>query len=149
MKYRHTAAMVLLMPVLLACAAPTRQLTPSQTGAISIVDIIDGDTIRIADGSGGAPISARLVGFDTPETVDPGCPQELALGNTATQRLQVILHDARRIDPVVFGTDRFDRQLLKLVIDGRDLADIMVSEGLAVPYSGGRRINWCQKLAAS
>ena len=116
---------------------------------ISVLDIIDGDTIRIASLAPGETIDARLDGYDTPEVTDPGCAEELALGQTASRRLQIILHDARRIDSQQQGIDQYRRVLLRLTVDGRDLADIMVSEGLAARYSGGPRIDWCARLGAT
>ena len=31
-------------------------------------------------------------------------------------------------------------------LDGRDVGATLISEGLAVPYRGGPRIGWCQRL---
>ncbi len=136
---------------LVACSAPVGDpvLDDIVPNRISVLDIIDGDTIRIAGQAPGSTLSARLVGYDTPETFEPGCEQERQLGNAATQRLQVILRDAGDINSENQGFDRFSRALLRLKVDGVDLADIMVSEGLAVRYQGGKRINWCHRLAAS
>lgn len=39
--------------------------------------------------------------------------------------------------------DRYGRQLARLMVDDRDVADIMVGEGLARRYSGGQRRSWC------
>jgi len=105
--------------------------------------VYDGDTVALdcADGRQ----TARLVGFDTPETKDPRCAAEKTLGNQATQRLRdlaasgVIGFDAQ-------GYDKYGRILAKMTVDGMDVADILVREGLAVRYTGGKRINWCAKL---
>ena len=44
------------------------------------------------------------------------------------------------------GEDRYGRRLVRLGIDGRDVGDGLIAEGLAVPYTGGRRIDWCDRL---
>ncbi len=147
----RAAFAIVFLPVLVACTgtggqAPSGSPIPN---SISVLDVIDGDTIDIAGPAPGQEIRVRLVGYDTPETRDSGCPQELALGNKATRRLQAILHDARDIRTQAQGNDRYNRLLLRLIIDDRSLAKIMIAEGLAVPYDGGRRINWCQRLARS
>ena len=149
---RQIAASVISLMALLGCSVPADNSGGALYGAagnISVLDIVDGDTIRIAGSTPGEIVSARLTGYDTPEVSDPGCPEELALGNAATQRLQTILHDAVRIDTQLQGIDRYQRVLLRLTVDGRDLADIMISEGLAVRYTGGQRVNWCNRLAAT
>jgi len=144
-------AAVSALALLSACTSvsDTSKTSAAFGQAISVLDIIDGDTIKIQDQRSGAISDARLVGYDTPEIFEPGCAEELALGQKATQRLQVLLARARDISTAPLGTDRFGRQLLRVNLDGRDLASIMVSEGLAVPYDGGRRINWCRRLAAT
>lgn len=82
----------------------------------SHLTVVDGDTVNFAGQS------IRLVGFDTPETYRAECASERRLGEAATDRL---------------------RDLARLMLDGRDVADIMVGEGLARRYSGGHRQSWC------
>lgn len=112
-----------------------------------IVGIVDGDTVKLRQVSTGKVISARLTGFDTPETFRPGCAREKALGELAKARLGQLLNAAQQIEPRTHGTGKYGRLLLELTLDGRPLEEIMVAEGLAVRYDGGRRINWCQRLA--
>jgi len=33
-----------------------------------------------------------------------------------------------------------------LRLDGRDVGATLIAEGLAVPYRGGARIDWCARL---
>jgi endonuclease YncB( thermonuclease family) len=107
--------------------------------AASLIYVIDGDTI---DAKGDR---FRLVGFDTPETYRPQCDYELALGRAATSRLRNLLEDAQRVDLVVLpGRDRYDRGLARLIVQQVDVADTLVSEGLARRYNGGKRSGWCQ-----
>ncbi|MCE8008899.1 thermonuclease family protein [Aestuariivita sp.] len=93
--------------------------------------------------------SVRLTGYDTPETFRPGCTAELHLGRSATVYLEQRLRTAQMIAVEMEGKDRYDRLLVRMRLDGRDLAQIMISQGLAVPYDGGRRINWCDRLRQS
>ncbi len=149
---RFVAITLLLLPVLWACSGSNTPDTTASTGVgqqFSIRDIVDGDTIKFTSSRFGEVRTARLIGYDTPETYEPGCAQELELGHAATRRLQLILRNAQMLEPTLRGTDRYQRDLMRLIVDGRDLADIMVSEGLAVRYNGGRRINWCNRLGAA
>ena len=105
--------------------------------------VYDGDTVALdcADGR----TTTRLVGFDTPETKDPGCAAEAALGKQATLRLREM---AKRGEVAFLGQgyDKYGRLLAVMTIDGVDVARTLVAEGLATTYTGGSRINWCRRL---
>lgn len=105
--------------------------------------VYDGDTVELV--CGGTAETARLVGFDTPEVTSPRCPEEKALGLQATQRLRGLLM-AMDIGISDLGFDKYQRRLVRVMVKGRDVAGIMVAEGLAVAYSGGTRIDWCARI---
>lgn len=88
------------------------------------------------------------MGYDTPETYKPRCDSEAALGQKATAYLTARLRSAQTITPEFSGTDKYDRALVALTLDGTPLAQIMVRAGLAQPYSGRtKRPDWCALLA--
>lgn len=105
--------------------------------------VTDGDTIRVYGDSKGT----RLVGFNTPETFRARCDRELELGNRATKRLKELVASSRvelrkvpcACEPGTEGTDacNFGRSCGILLTDGRDVGQILISEGLAVPFSCG------------
>ncbi len=100
--------------------------------------VIDGDTIRY----NGTKI--RLADIDAPEVRDFKCVSELALGRRATKRL-LDLMNAGPFDVVRAGDrdrDRYGRDLRVVERDGRSLGGILVAEGLARRWDGGRR-GWC------
>ncbi|MEM8801021.1 MAG: thermonuclease family protein [Pseudomonadota bacterium] len=100
--------------------------------------VVDGDTVRLSGQS------IRLVGLDTPESYRARCNNESTLGNAATKRLRDLLARASTIELVYLQRqDRYGRYLARLMLDGRDVADIMVEEGFARRYSGGQRRSWC------
>lgn len=107
----------------------------------------DGDTIDVS-----AEIwpgltwegKVRPFGVDTPE-IRGKCPEEEAMAVVARDFVRellvgelVLLADVRhdkyggRVDAVV------------LLEDGRDLAGILIAEGLGRPYDGGERASWCE-----
>jgi len=92
-------------------------------------------------------MTARLMGFDTAETTNPGCAEELAHGALATDRLRQLVKRGE-ITITRKGRDKYNRPLIRLKIDGQDVADTMIREGLAVAYHGGKRVNWCERLGA-
>ncbi len=116
--------------------------------------VYDGDTVELLCGA--ETQAARLVGFDTPETKGASCPEEAALGLRAKLRLGDWVAQAQGAGTANAqgdilldhrGQDKFGRSLVAMVIGGRDVADVMIAEGLAVAYSGGARIDWCARLA--
>ena len=105
--------------------------------------VYDGDTVAL-DCPGGRK-TARLVGFDTPETKDFGCPAEKALGDQATQRLRQMVSRGQATFEGK-GYDKYGRLLAVMYVNGTDVGRTLISDGLAVAYRGGARINWCRKL---
>jgi len=105
--------------------------------------VYDGDTVElICDGESR---TARIKGFDTPETRDPGCAAEAALGKAATERLRVLVNGGT-VTLESHGRDKYGRVLTTLKVAGHDVGDTLVAEGLAVPYRDAARINWCARL---
>lgn len=105
--------------------------------------VYDGDTIAMS--CNGDEITARLLGFDTPETRDAACAAERIHGNRATLRLRELVAGGE-IGLNGQGRDRYGRALVSLSVDGEDVGDVLIREGLALRYSGGQRANWCERL---
>jgi micrococcal nuclease len=101
---------------------------------------VDGDTIKL---------SIRLKGLDTPETDFAKCPEERALGLKAKARLDALMKGKGvRVVPAItkaghLVTDKYRRGLAVATVNGVDVATILVQEGLARPYTTGRRRSWC------
>ncbi len=105
--------------------------------------VTDGDTIKLKDGT-----RVRLVGFNTPEKFEPKCSREAALGNRASERLNELVAAAASTDvtlvacscrPGTEGTKKcnYGRSCGKLTVDGRDVGETLIGEGLAVPFVCG------------
>lgn len=130
--------------------------SPSQARIASVraSGVIDGDTVRVQGQT------FRLVGFDTPETGNRSrCLHESALGDRATYRLRELIGSAASVEltplpcacrPGTQGTSQCNhgRSCGTLRANGRDVGDILISEGLARSYLCGatscpRRGQWC------
>ena len=99
--------------------------------------VVDGDTIWF-NGQ-----NIRIADIDAPETHEPRCPEELALGNQATQRLHALVNSgAVTLENIGRDTDRFGRKLRVVLVDGSSVGGALVDEGLARWYEGGKR-PWC------
>lgn len=129
-------------------STPSAGSTPSprfSRSNITFADftITDGDTIRIK----GERKGTRLVGFNTPESIEPGCAAERALGLKAKARLRQLVSKGRlslervrcACRPGTEGTDacNYGRSCGILRVDDRDVGDILISEGLAVAFVCG------------
>ncbi|MDU8929020.1 thermonuclease family protein [Alisedimentitalea sp. MJ-SS2] len=108
--------------------------------------VYDGDTVALKCGDNER--TARVVGLDTPETRDARCDAEFQAGKRATERLRELVKGGA-VSYRRKGTDKYGRLLIELSVDGEDVAGTLVREGLAMPYRGGGRINWCQRLGES
>ncbi|AIC28110.1 nuclease SNase-like domain-containing protein [Rhizobium etli bv. mimosae str. IE4771] len=102
--------------------------------------ITDGDTVQVS----GERAGTRLVGFNTPETFSPLCEHERQLGERASARLrELVSHGSARLTKVACacppgteGTSKCNhgRSCGVLKVDGRDVGQILIEEGLAVPF---------------
>lgn len=101
----------------------------------------DGDTLRCG------PKRVRIIGLDAPE-LHALCPAELTMARAARVRMAELVADGVTLRPR--GQDRY-RRLLAVVVDarGKDVAAVVVGEGLARAYDGrGRRQGWCEPTQA-
>jgi endonuclease YncB( thermonuclease family) len=96
---------------------------------------VDGDTLAC-----GAE-RVRVMGLDAPE-MRGSCPAEVRMARAARDRMEALVAGGVSLQP--HGRDRY-RRLLAVVRDrqGRDVAAVMIREGLARPYGGEARRSWC------
>lgn len=107
--------------------------------------VYDGDTVALDCGS--ERITARVLGLDAPEAKSPQCDAEKALADQATLRLRS-LSQGGELTFSGYARDKYQRLLVTMKVDGVDVAETLIEEGLALRYSGGTRINWCARLGA-
>jgi endonuclease YncB( thermonuclease family) len=123
---------------------------PRQSGPI---EVIDGDTVRLQG------VIYRLAGFDTPERGDKArCDYERRRAEEARERLRKLVAGggtsfqrvacACRAGQEGTKNCNFGRLCGSVSIDGRDVGEILISEGLAHPYvcaatSCPPRRPWC------
>lgn len=92
--------------------------------------------------------AVRVEGVDTPE-LNGKCPAEIAGAEAAKARLAGLLSGAARIELRDVRADKFGGRVAARVIavapDGtaRDVAEVLVAEGLGRAYDGGKRAGWC------
>jgi micrococcal nuclease len=102
--------------------------------------ILDGDTLRSPSG-----VTIRIANIDAPEAAGRcQCPAECSLAAKATAYVRASLSHAGVVTLRAYPrpVDRYGRQLRYVIVDGRDLGELLIAEGLARKWEGRRR-SWC------
>ena len=100
-------------------------------GRASVVRVVDGDTVEVR--IGGREETVRLIGIDTPETVDPRSPVE-CFGEEASDRAKALLPVGTEVRLVadVEPRDRYDRLLAYVYRDDGTFVNLaLVEDGYA------------------
>jgi len=109
--------------------------------------IIDGNTVTF-----GAE-RVRIMNIDAPATRGAHCEQELLAGLKTQERLAMLI----RSGPVEIerhGVDGDGRTLALLDVNGLDIGQILIHEGLALPRQRGKEAregrvqHWCGRAAS-
>ena len=102
---------VLLLSCLLVAGCTRTAAAPTDPGAATVVEVVDGDTVVVD--LAGRQETLRLIGIDTPETVDPDQPPE-CWGAEASAHTKALLPagTAVRLTRDVEARDRYDRLLV-------------------------------------
>jgi len=101
----------------------------------SVKKVIDGDTIEIE--RYGKAEKVRMIGIDTPETLDPRKPVQ-CFGKEASDKSKDLLSGGRvrlEFDPIVGQKDKYNR-LLAYVWSNNELVNLkLIKEGYANEYT--------------
>ncbi len=133
---------LLLTPSLAAADCYTWPLREGKGGRLAY----DGDTVYIT--MPGVPaelsdMSVRVNGVDTPE-IRGKCAEEKAQAKAARS---FVIEKLTAAQEVQFCNPEWGkyagRVLADVVIDGVNLADLLIQNGMARAYDGGSREGWC------
>lgn len=106
------------------------------TSTYPVLEVVDGDTLKID--RNGTKETLRLIGINTPETVDPRKPVE-CFGKEASDKAKGLLAGkVVRIesDPTQSERDRYGRLLVYVYLaDGTFFNKKMIEEGYAYEYT--------------
>lgn len=124
--------------------------TAGRPGGITVVRVVDGDTL-VARLPGGEE-SVRLIGIDTPETVDPRKPVQ-CYGREASARMKALLPPgtAIRLERDVEARDHYGRLLAYVhrVDDGTFVNLALAEEGYAQPLTIPPNVAYSSRFAAA
>jgi len=107
-----------------------------QSNLYSVSSVIDGDTIQVVIDN--EKETLRLIGIDTPETVDPRKPIQ-CFGKEASAKAKSLLSGKSvrlESDPTQGERDKYQRLLRYVFLeDGTNFNKLMISEGYAHEYT--------------
>ena len=105
-------------------------------GPLTVLKVVDGDTIWVDNN--GQRLKIRMIGLDTPETVDPRKPVQ-CFGLEASVQAKTILGGQSvylETDPSQDTIDRFGRTLAYVWIESGRLFNLdMIADGFAFEYT--------------
>lgn len=96
----------------------------------------------------GEKISVRVNGIDAPELkTKDDCEKRSA--RIARNLIENVLKRAKRIDLVNVDRDKYFRILADVTVDGRDLKQVLLKNGLAYEYHGEtkQKVDWCKSAS--
>lgn len=109
--------------------------------------IFDGDTfaayVNLEDDIS-ISVRVRLMNVDTPE-IHGECDSEIRAALRAKERLAELIPVGSVVELSKIKDDKYLGRIDAYVktADGRDVGTVLISEKLGRPYSGGRRVGWC------
>lgn len=116
------------------------------TYAAQVLKVIDGDTVeaRVHVWMGQEVITRiRLKDIDAPE-IAGACGPERDKAIAARDRLEALVTGPGVVLAEIRPDKYFGRVVARIMMaDGHDAGGVLLAEGLARPYRGGRRDSWC------
>ena len=115
---------------------PQAKQTTENNPLYKVVKVVDGDTISV--NINGVNTSVRMIGIDTPETVDPRKTVQ-CFGQEASNKAKSILSNQMvqlELDSSQGKYDKYDRLLAYVfLIGGINFNELMIKEGYAYEYT--------------
>lgn len=114
-----------------------------------IIRVIDGDTVEIEANFLPPPLKPslklRIYGIDTPEKKSRAkCDLEAELSKKATAFTQKVINESISKKIKIRKWDKYGGRVLgDIILDGKSLEALLLNEGLAKPYDGGKKSSWC------
>ena len=119
----------------------------SDVSVSRIIKVIDGDTFRVdineLPNIIGKNIRIRILGIDAPE-INGKCAFEKELAIKARDFVQILLDNADSVILKNLDRGNFFRLLAEVIVDGKNLGELLIAKDLAVRYQG-KKSSWCTK----
>ena len=92
----------------------------------TVTKVVDGDTITLDTGQ-----TVRYIGIDTPETVSPSQPVQCYGREASAKNKELVEGKTVELEKDISETDKYDRLLRYVYIDGIFVNDYLVRQGYA------------------
>ncbi len=143
MKKRLISKELILLFTCLATTAHAQEYGPYKA---TVEKVIDGDTftasVKIWPGIE-AKTRIRIRGINAPE-IHTSRKCEKQAGENARKRLENLIQN-KTVELTRIKNGKYaGRVLAEVTWQGQNIAEILLKEGLARPYSGGKRQHWCE-----
>ena len=139
-------ALLLIVPVLVTAQPKQR---PGVTYDAVITRVIDGDTVAFQADFLPAPLkkelSIRVFGVDTPEKgFRAQCPREAQRGEAASAFTKQAVAASTQRQVVLIDWDKYGGRVLgDVLLDGKSLRQMLITNGFAREYYGEAKQSWC------
>lgn len=147
MKSLYTVFIALALMLALPGLALASDLNYGSATVKKVDRVYDGDTIYVTVNKWpsiiGHNIPVRINGIDTPEVRGAGCEVEKALAEKAKARIIELFDGSKKIYLRNLYRGKYFRIIADVYADDVNIAETLISEGLAHPYDGGTRLTWC------
>jgi len=123
---------------------------PAHSAFYRVIKVIDGDTIDVE--YRGVTTRVRLIGVDTPESVDPRTRVECFGKESAVRASELMLNKeiALEQDPSQGERDRYGRLLAYIFLqDGTNVNKLLIEEGYAHEYTYNKSYKYQQEFKAA
>jgi endonuclease YncB( thermonuclease family) len=137
------------MIALTAAASFAQKEKPGVAYDVLLTRVIDGDTVAFQANWLPDPLkkelSIRVFGVDTPEKGHRAkCPQEDARGQAATAFTKDTINKSQKRQVVLMDWDKYGGRVLgDVLLDGKSLRAMLITNGFAREYYGEAKTSWC------
>jgi endonuclease YncB( thermonuclease family) len=111
--------------------------------------VIDGDTVAFQANWLPDPLkkelSIRVFGVDTPEKGHRAkCPKENERGQAATAFTKDVINKSQKRQVILMDWDKYGGRVLgDVLLDGKSLRVMLITNGFAREYYGEAKTSWC------
>lgn len=111
--------------------------------------VVDGDTVAFQANWLPDPLkkelSVRVFGVDTPEKgFRAKCPSEDARGQAATAFTKAQINASQKRQIILMDWDKYGGRVLgDVLLDGKSLRQMLITNGFAREYYGEAKTSWC------